>query len=157
MAICHNIGNTEKTAIAHCFKGVVFMKSEEEVLVSLANDVSGFIIMCSEKDAEFLTNPHNDRNREEYMRVFTLAFAFGFRGAFLRVVNIAEENGRADELLENMKGCAHNFPLVEKWVEEFISQIKDEELKILSQQFWKEKKEKFEKEGFSYANLFGFA
>ena len=87
------------------------MKSEEEVLVSLANDVSGFIIMCSEKDAEFLTKPHNDRNIEEYMRVFTLAFAFGFRGAFLRVVNIAEENGRADELLENMKGCAHNFPL----------------------------------------------
>lgn len=133
------------------------MKSEDKFLSSLENDILGFLYMCDKSDIEFINKPDSARSNEDYLRLCIISLTFGLKGAFLRIVKEAEDNDRIDEMFESLDKYKKEYQLVKKWIEDFISRIKDEMLKDMAKNMWIEKTKIFEKEGFSYANLFGFA
>lgn len=106
-------------------------------------EITYFLIMCKPKDINFLGIPDVDRKTEDYARLILIANILELRGAVLRLVSEAERWGRINEVAEYIKGIKRY--IIIKWVEDFINEIEEKEIKGVVLKVWLEKKENIKK------------
>lgn len=115
-------------------------------------EITMFLLMCSEKDREFLTVPEGEREEKDYVRLMLTALIFGLKAPFLRLLREAEKNGA--DILPELKIKAKDFSAVREWMEDFIAAMPEGELRDYCQNVWREKLAKVGDEDFIVSKLF---
>lgn len=115
-------------------------------------EITMFLLMCSEKDREFLTVPKGERKEKDYVRLMLTALIFGLKAPFLRLLREAEKAGA--DILPELEARAKDFPAVRKWVEEFLAAVPDGKMRDYCRNLWQEKLAKVDEKNFIVSNLF---
>lgn len=116
------------------------------------NEILTFLTLCSPEDAAFMSTPAGERRVEDYVRLMTLALVFGFRRVSMRVLQEAEEKGA--DIFPALERAEKDFPLVSGWVDAFIANVQDGELRGLLRGEWEKKLALADQENFHLNQLF---
>ena len=116
-------------------------------------DITLFLMLCSKKDALFLSIPECERKGEDYVRLMMIALVFGFRCAFMRILGEAERC-HAD-IMGIVAEAVRDYDRVSGWIEEFVEAIPDKEVRELVQKEWERKRAAVDEKNFHFSQLLG--
>lgn len=110
-------------------------------------EIGYFLFMCGEEDANFFSVPDKKRKTDDYVRLMLIAVAFNLNAPMLRILREAEDRKRDKEVLKRLEELKDDRAVIVGWVDEFVEKIRNEEVKEIALQYWKEKKENFGNSG----------
>lgn len=110
-------------------------------------DMEIFFVLCGEEDRKFFLYPEKAASTDEYVRLFTIAAVFAFRGPMFRTIKQAEALNLDDRVFCRLKEIGRDYSRISGWMEDFIDKIEDEEMKRTAKEFWSERRRAFEKSG----------
>lgn len=116
------------------------------------NEILTFFVLCSPEDVAFMSTPAKKRKAEDYVRLMTLALVFGFRRVSMRVLQEAEEKGA--DIFPALERAEKDFSLVRGWVEAFIANVQDGELRAFVREEWEKKLASVDAANFHLKQLF---
>lgn len=118
----------------------------------LEEELKRFLFLGNTADANLLVLNHKKENLPEYIRLSSILIAFGFRRLFFRFMGDMENF--FGEFMDGLQKIDGNLPLIDKWVNDFIGKIKNEEAQKLSRELWEARKQEAGAENFSLKKLF---
>ncbi len=129
------------------------MKIGEEVFyANYEDEMACFIMLCNERDINFLDIPKRKRKTEDYVRLMCIALTFQWKGVFLKLVS--ESDNRTDEICKCLEQSLKNPPLIRKWIDDFVGRIQDAQIRKLAEDFVAEKYAEIESRNLSITSLF---
>ena len=120
------------------------------------NEILMFLAICSDKDRDFLDIPPKSRKTEDYARLITIARIAEFHNVIMRLFAEAESesDARAREVVACIEKNKNDFSTVNKWVEDFIAEIRVPELQTAFKSGWTEMLRRCDMENFKLSDLF---
>lgn len=118
-------------------------KNDELFKTKYEREIGYFLFMCGEEDANFFSVPDKKRKTDDYVRLMLIAVAFNLPAPMMRILREAEDRKRAEEVLKRLEELKDDRAVIVGWVDEFVEKIRNEEVKEIALQYWKEKKENF--------------
>lgn len=124
----------------------------DEYKKELDNESMQFMFLCSKSDLHMLVEGHKKKcNLPELARLGALTLVFGYKRLFMKICANVEKY--SNEFLELIKATENNFALLENWVIQFISKIRDDEARKLLEEFWQQRKTEFDLQNFTISQL----
>ncbi len=127
-------------------------KKLDKTLKELEKDIIYFLTMCTNNDLKLYISDPKEKKIEDFARFACLGLAFNLRGVHLNVYAQYENVGDINDLLNYLD--AVSFERAEKWIENFIINIKEPILKNCAQSIWADKKIYFASHKFEISKLF---
>ncbi|HBN12310.1 MAG TPA: hypothetical protein DD415_01695 [Clostridiales bacterium] len=124
----------------------------DEYKKELDNESMQFMFLCSKSDLHMLVEGYKKKcNLPELARLGALTLVFGYKRLFMKICANVEKY--SNEFLELIKATENNFALLENWVIQFISKIRDDEARKLLEEFWQQRKTEFDLQNFTISQL----